>query len=96
MLTCDVGDLVRLGVTFTDATGTAGDPTVVKLAYKPVRGTVVTLTYGTDAALIKSATGVYYADVSVTAGGDWVYRWTGTGALQAATEGQFVAALTAF
>lgn len=82
-MTYDVGDLVRLKVDFTDADGAPADPSAVGLR---VKRDGVTSTY-TDA--VQDSTGAYHKDVNVDAPGVWTYRWTGTGAVQAAEEGRF-------
>jgi hypothetical protein len=81
-----VGSQVRFTVTFRNAAGTATDPTAVVVKYKIALGTTVTLTYGVDGALVKSGTGVYYVDVTLTASGVSSFRAAGTGALVAAVE----------
>ena len=87
--TYDVGDLARVTGTFTNSAGTAVDPTVVKLSYKDPSENITTLTYGTDASVIKSATGVYYCDVSIDEAGVWWFRWWATGTGQSASESWF-------
>lgn len=85
--TYDVGDLVRLSAAYTDGTGAAVDPTVVKLSYHFYGGATVTLVYLTDLALIRDSAGHYHADVSVTGAGRMDYRWWSTGTGQASEEG---------
>jgi len=92
----DKGDLVRVTGTFTDSDGTAQDPTAVLCQYKNPSGTTTSLTYGTDAELVKSATGVYYVDINANAVGEWWYRFYSTGTGQAADEGSFYVSLTEF
>lgn len=87
----DVGDEVRCTGTFTDADGTAQDPTGVTFKFTDPSGNTTTYTYGTDAQLVKSATGVYYVDVNVDEAGRWWYRFAGTGTGQAADELYFIA-----
>ncbi len=84
----DVGDLVRCTATFATS-GTNVDPSAVTFKKKTPSGTTTTLTYGTDAALVKSAVGIYYVDVSATEAGDWSYRFASTGTGQGAGESQF-------
>ena len=85
----DVGDLVRVTGTFTDADGNAQDPTVVKCDYTDPSGNTTELVYGTDEELVKSSTGVYYTDINADEAGLWTYRWYSTGTGQAADEGWF-------
>lgn len=92
----DIGDLVRVSGAFTNAAGTATDPTAVSLKVIAPDGTQTTYVYGTDAEVVKDSTGNYHADLSVSAAGDWHYQWIGTGAVQAAQGGQFVVQPTAF
>ena len=82
--TYDVGDLVRVTGTFTNAAGAAVDPTVVTFTFRTPAGVATTYTYGVDAQLVKSATGVYYVDINVTAPQYWYCRFVSTGSGQAA------------
>lgn len=86
----DIGDLVRVTGTLTDADGTATDPNTVAFKIKTPAGATTTYTYGVDAEVKKSATGIYYMDVSTTAEGNWYYRIYSTGTGQAAAEGTFI------
>jgi len=86
----DKGALVRCTGTFTDADSVETDPASVFLTVRdPYRNITVEYEYGVDAALIKSATGIYYADISATIVGKWFYRFYSTGTGQAAGENDF-------
>ena len=85
----DLGDLVRVTGTFTDADGTAQDPAAVFCAVKDPSDNTTTYEYGADAELVKSATGVYYVDVDCDEVGQWWYRWYATGTGQASDEEWF-------
>ena len=85
--------LVRVSSEFT-VSGTDTDPTVVKAMYKDPNNLVTTLTYGTDAALVKDATGKYHVDIAATIAGNWWYRFESTGAVVAANESEFVVSLS--
>lgn len=85
----DVGDVVRCTGAFANSVGTAMDPTAVLCKVRKPDGTVTTLTYGTDAALVKAAIGSYYTDVVATDAGIWYYRFYSTGTGQAAGEASF-------
>jgi hypothetical protein len=90
----DKGDLVRLTATFTNSAGVATDPTVVLCRVKsPTTTTIYTYNPG---AIVKDATGVYYIDVSVSAVGQWWYRWEGAGTVEQADEGAFIVEASAF
>lgn len=91
----DIGDLVRCTGTFA-ASGSNVNPAAVMFKVKKPSGTVVTYTYGTDAALVRDSTGVYHVDVDATEAGEWTYRFWSTGTGQAAAEGQFLVKLTLF
>lgn len=84
----DIGDVARLSVAFTDEDAAAADPTAVVLTVKSPSGVTTTPTVtqeeDDDAAPV---TGGYHADVPLTAAGTWLWRWVGTGAVVAATEG---------
>ena len=89
-ITCyQKGDLVRVTGTFTNSGGTAIDPTTVFFSYTSPAGATTTLQYNVDGTVIRSATGIYYVDVSATAAGRWYWRWYATGTGQAATNGEF-------
>ncbi len=90
-ITCyQKGDLVRVTGTFTNSAGTAIDPTAVFFAYTNPAGTTTTVQYSVDAAVVKSATGVYYVDVNASSAGRWYWRWYATGTGQSAEQGEFV------
>jgi len=84
----DRGDLVRITATFTVG-GVATDPAAVYLYLRAPDGTLTTLQYGVDGSVVKTSTGVYRYDYSATTRGDVYYRWSGTGAAQAAEQGTF-------
>lgn len=86
-----VGTLVRVTGTFTDSGGSAVDPTTVTFKYRTPEGVTTTYVYTTDAELVKSSTGVYYVDVSVTSSGVWWHEFSSTGTGQAASEAYFEA-----
>lgn len=83
--TYDVGDTVRLGVTFA-VSGTNTDPGTVTLKVKDASGNTDTYTYAL-AQITKSATGIFYKDVALDEAGVWRYRWVGTGSAAGAEEG---------
>jgi hypothetical protein len=72
------------------------DPTTIKFKYITPAGTETTLVYGTDAALVRSGTGVYYVDLLLDTAGTWMLRWVGTGAATAADEFSVRVEQTAF
>jgi hypothetical protein len=76
----DVGDGVRATVTFKDLDGALANPTVVVAKLKDPAGVITTL------ATTHPSTGVYYADITLTAPGKWYLRFAGTGAVIAAQE----------
>lgn len=85
----DQGDLVRAEGVFTNAAGTAIDPTAVKVTVRRPGGQVATYVYGTDAAVVKDSTGNYHIDIDAHSPGTWYYRWWSTGTGQAAGERAF-------
>lgn len=90
--TFDKGDLVRVTGAFKNSAGSLIDPTGVVFKYKNgASGTVTTLTYPTDVALVKDSTGNYHVDINASAEGVWYWRWESTGMGQAAGEGEFFA-----
>jgi hypothetical protein len=96
----DIGDMERIGNhaasgagAFASAAGVPTDPTAVTLTVERPDGTTVVYAWPTPGAgqlaLTKEAaqTGRFYADVTLTLAGRWVYKLAGTGAVTAAAEG---------
>lgn len=84
------GQLVRCSVQWTDVNGNAVDPTGVTFRVRKTDGTLTTLVYPDDAALVKDAVGEYHVDVDTTGqNGRVSFRFEATGAGQAALEGMF-------
>jgi len=81
-----LNSVVRITATFA-VSGSATDPTAITMKVKNPAGTVATYTYALS-EITKSATGIYYKDVSVTSSGTWYYSMTGTGTCAAAAEGK--------
>ncbi len=86
----ETGATVRITGTFK-AASVAADPSAPTAKYKSPAGTVTTLVYPTDAALVKDGVGVYHFDIDVSEAGTWRYRLSGTGSAKAAGEGTFIA-----
>lgn len=81
----EVGQVVTLTGTFTNAAGVAADPTAITLYIKVPTGAITTLTYaGSD--LTKIGTGVYTYNFAIAMSGRHWYRYVGTGAVVAASE----------
>jgi len=80
-----VGGQARISVVFT-VLGVATDPTNVRAIVKPPTGTAVAYIYGTDAEVVKTATGAYYINQSLSLAGTWGVAWEGTGAVVAVAE----------
>jgi hypothetical protein len=88
------GDGVRLAAAFTNAAGTATDPTTVTLKIRPKGGDEEVFVYGTDVEVVKDSTGNYHLDYTVPAitphrGLTFHYQWTGTGAVAVVEPGTF-------
>lgn len=89
-----VGDTIRLTNSFYVGT-TLTDPTTVTLVVTdPSANTEGTYTYA-GSTITKSATGVYYKDLTVDEDGVWEYTWTGTGTAADIATGTFNVWLTA-
>ena len=88
MNTYDIGDTPRLTATWTDINDLAVDPSAVTFTWKTPGASVTTYTYGVDAQLVKSSTGIYYVDLALNASGKWSYRFAGTGPGAASAENQ--------
>jgi ribosomal protein L21E len=87
----EVGDAVRVTVTFRDLNGAVADPTTVVAKYRRETDAVTTKTYGTDAEVVRDSLGVYHIDITPSAAGTWHARFAGTGAVIAAAELSFLA-----
>lgn len=91
------GNKVRVAEVFTNTvTGGPVDPAVVLFKYEDPAGNLTTLTYLTDAALIRDSTGNYHVDIDCDEDGAWYWEWRGTGANQAADEGYFTVTASRF
>lgn len=76
----DIGDGVRLTAAFTVA-DVATDPTTVTLTLTDPSAN------SSSPSPTNSGTGAYYEDIVVDESGSWHYRFVGTGAVVAASEG---------
>lgn len=76
-------NLIRLSGTFS-VSSVATDPTTVVCAVHPPVGAVAL------PSVVKDATGAYHADVIVDVPGQWIYQWTGSGAVIASGEHAFI------
>lgn len=97
--TYDEGSLVRVTTAapdgnppgFVDENGNVADPTVVVFRYSQEGQPTITLVYSVDAALARDSTGIYHVDIDTSAKpGRWLYRWQGSGTIQAAFDGMFL------
>ena len=82
----DIGDGPYVVCTFRNTSDVATDPSAITARVKTPAGTTTTFTYGTDAALEKTATGVYRLRVTFDAAGRWAVKFFGTGTIVAAAE----------
>ena len=80
-----VGDKVRCTGTFETAAGVDTDPAAVFFTVETPSGTQTTYTYA-GATVTKDSTGVFYRDLALTASGQYIARWTGTGSAVAGGE----------
>lgn len=85
--THDIGDIVRVSVTFTQS-GVAVDPSTVTLVVQLPSGTSSTYTYAAG-GVDKDSTGNYHKDLTIASAGTYRYRWTSTGTGTASEEGWF-------
>ena len=81
------GVLYKLRAEFRDTNDALFNPSVVKVRVTTPASVVTTYVYGTDAALVRESTGIYYINVDTTdKPGKWKYRWFSTGTGQAASD----------
>lgn len=76
---------------------TLADPTTIKFRYQGPGATAITeYVYGSDAALHKDSTGIYYVNVNPTSAGRWDYVYRGTGTVSITLKSYFEAQATLF
>jgi hypothetical protein len=85
----DIGQEIRNYGTFQTAAGAAFDPGTVRFSLATPGGTPVYIGSYVEGqafgSVVREATGTYYADVRLTAGGYWRRGWEGSGTLNATT-----------
>ena len=94
MAAYNIGDKIRCTGTVEQTDGTAVNPSTVKAWYKNPAGTVITLTYGTDSALVRLSTGVYYFDLDVDTAGRWFFGFYSTGTGKASSPDTVITVLS--
>jgi hypothetical protein len=77
--TFDVGDVATVTITTTNAAGNVADPATLVVRVKPIGADLVVYTYGTDAELTKTSTGVYSLAHPITTHGTHHVRVITTG-----------------
>jgi hypothetical protein len=82
-----VGQRPRFDFQIRDA-GVLVDPTTLNFAFEKPDATVTTYVYGTDAELVKDATGKYHVELTLDQSGWWSWRQESTGVVTA-TQGKF-------
>lgn len=91
----DVGDKIRVTCTFA-VSGTNTDPTTVTLKTRSPSGTITTKTYAANPSeVVKSATGIFYYDLTFSSAGTWYVKFLGTGAVTAVEETSYIARASA-
>ena len=95
--TYGIGNGIRVSVKYRAVqTGAYVDPGTVTVLIKDPSLNVTTWVYGVDPEVQKTATGLYFTVVDADEAGLWEYRWEGTGANQAASEGSFTVVPSVF
>jgi len=74
----DIGDVVRCSCEIKDSNEVYIDPTTLVFNIKDPSGNITSYTYGVDVAVIKSAVGRYYLDVTTDEAGQWHYSYQST------------------
>ena len=85
----DVGDLVRVSAVFKNAAGAEADPTAVSFKFRKPDGVVTTWGVAVN-QIVKDSDGNFHADLNITVKGVWIYKFIGTGAVQAVEEASLV------
>lgn len=75
----DVGDVAIVTITTTTAAGNAADPATLVVRVKPISAALVVYTYGTDAELTKTSTGIFSLAHPITTPGTHHVRVITTG-----------------
>lgn len=86
--TYDIGNVVRLKVTFTDQDGNVVDPTDVQLNVRLYGGDIETFTYG-HVQVLRLSEGIYYYDYTPLTSGLYYYRFIASGIVIAAADSSF-------
>lgn len=81
-----IGTRAKATATFTDNNDAPADPTTVTAKTLDPDGTIVTYTYGVDAALTRTGLGIFVLEFDLNVEGLWQVRFAGTGAVTAAVE----------
>jgi hypothetical protein len=90
-----VGDVCRITARWVDASNAPVDPDALSFKIKNPTGAITTYAYG-GGAVVRQSQGSYYLDVACDAAGTWQYRAASTGSGQAAAEGSWSVAPSAF
>ena len=92
MSSYDVGNKIRVTVTFTDILNDSGvvDPNTVYCSIRTPSNKTVTYENDVDTEVVKSSTGIYYIDVPLSTDGHWYIRWWGLDADGAASASEEV------
>jgi len=82
----NIGTALRITAVFTDISGDAADPSVIKFKVNPPKGADEEYIYGTDTEVVRTGVGVYHFDLLLDEAGSWYYRWVGSGNVAKAFE----------
>lgn len=90
----NIGDLVRLRITFHNTENQPADPTTIRLRVLPPDGNETQHDYDPSPApgadtLTRHNTGIYYYDYPADQRGEHLIRWEATGTIEAADLDRF-------
>lgn len=74
-----IGDKLRITITFRDVDRVISDPTTVRFLVKKPSGIESTYTFGVDSEVVREKVGVYHFDLPFDAADEWTYRWEALG-----------------
>ncbi|MEY2632211.1 MAG: hypothetical protein RIR00_865 [Pseudomonadota bacterium] len=86
------GQYARLSVVVSTPGGLHADPGSLRLLVRAPDGQVDIYVYGSAAEVVREGSGLFHADILLTASGNWTWRWETTEPNVGADEGALIVA----